>query len=150
MQLDSNSRLLSPIPYTASLAKWLRRPPLEWKIRGSNPACDGIFLGRVIPVTLKLALRWLPCLAPGIIGSALGLVGPVSVYCDWVRWKVGSATSISGWQHVELSEQIRPRDTLACCWDVSDLKFGTPVTTLPGAWRYSVSDGTGWPGVSIL
>ena len=26
--------------------------------------------------------------APGVIGSALGLVGPVSVYCDWVRWKV--------------------------------------------------------------
>ena len=25
------------------------------------------------------------CQAPGIIGSALGLVGPVSVYCDWVR-----------------------------------------------------------------
>ena len=30
----------------------------------------------------------LPCQAPGVIGSALGLVGPVSVYCDWVRWKV--------------------------------------------------------------
>ena len=43
------------------------------------------FPGRVIPVTLKLALQWLPCQAPGIIGSALGLVGPVSVYCDWVR-----------------------------------------------------------------
>ena len=42
------------------------------------------------------------------IGSALGLVGPVSVYCDWVRWKVGSATSISVWQRVKLSEQIRP------------------------------------------
>ena len=26
--------------------------------------------------------------APGVIGSALGLVGPVSVYCDLVRWKV--------------------------------------------------------------
>ena len=27
-----------------------------------------------------------PCIsAPGVIGSALGLVGPVSVYCDWVR-----------------------------------------------------------------
>ena len=25
---------------------------------------------------------------PGVTGSALGLVGPVSVYCDWVRWKV--------------------------------------------------------------
>ena len=48
----------------------------------------------------------------------LGLVGPVSVYCDWVNWKVGPATSMSVWQHVKLSEQIRPRDTLACCWDV--------------------------------
>ena len=46
------------------------------------------FRGRVIPVTLKLALKWLPCQAPGVIGSALGLVGPVSVYRDWVRWKV--------------------------------------------------------------
>ena len=27
----------------------------------------------------------LPCQAPGVIGSALGLVGPMSVYCDWVR-----------------------------------------------------------------
>ena len=28
---------------------------------------------------------------PGVIGSVLGLVGPVSVYCDWVTWKVWSA-----------------------------------------------------------
>ena len=64
--------------------------------------------GRVIPVTQKLALQWLPWQAPGVIGSALGLVGPVSVYCDRVRQKVGSATSISEWQHVKLCEQIRP------------------------------------------
>ena len=32
----------------------------------------------------------------------------------------------------------------------SDLKTGTPVATLPGAWRCRISDGTGWPGVSIL
>ena len=32
----------------------------------------------------------------------------------------------------------------------SDLKIGTPVATLLGAWRYRVSAGTGWPGVSIL
>ena len=32
----------------------------------------------------------------------------------------------------------------------SDLKIGTPVGTLPGAWRYRVSAGTGRPGVSIL
>ena len=40
------------------------------------------------------------------IGSAPELVGPVSVYCDWVRWKVWSAASISVWQYVKLSEQI--------------------------------------------
>ena len=33
---------------------------------------------------------------------------------------------------------------------ISDLKLGTPVATLPGAWRYRVSAGTGWPGISIL
>ena len=32
----------------------------------------------------------------------------------------------------------------------SDLNIGTPVATLPGAWRYRVSAGTGRPGVSIL
>ena len=32
----------------------------------------------------------------------------------------------------------------------SNFKIGTPVATLPGAWRYSVSTGTGQPGVSIL
>ena len=29
-------------------------------------------------------------------------------------------------------------------------KIGTPVATLPGAWHYRVSTGTGRPGVSIL
>ena len=31
-----------------------------------------------------------------------------------------------------------------------DLEICTPVATLPGAWRYRVSTGTGRPGVSIL
>ena len=41
-------------------------------------------------------------------------------------------------------------------WDFSasshtrDLKIGTPVAILVGAWRYSVVAGTGWPGVSTL
>ena len=64
-------------------------------------------------MTSKLALQWLPCQEPGVIGSVLGPVGPVSVYCDWVRWKVLSAASISVWQHVTLSEQTdrdRERD----------------------------------------
>ena len=33
---------------------------------------------------------------------------------------------------------------------ISDLNIGTPVATLPDAWQYRVSAGTGWPGVSIL
>ena len=32
----------------------------------------------------------------------------------------------------------------------SDLKIGTPVATLPGAWRKRVSAATGWPGVGIM
>ena len=32
----------------------------------------------------------------------------------------------------------------------SDLKICAPVATLPGAWQYWVSAGTGRPGVSIL
>ena len=32
----------------------------------------------------------------------------------------------------------------------SDLKIGTPVATLPDAWCYRVSTGTGGPSVSIL
>ena len=86
---------------------------------GSIPAfAVDNFAGRVMLVTSKLALQWLPCQGPGVIRSAPELVGPVSVDCDWVRQKVRSATSISMWQHVHLSEQIRPRGTLACCWDV--------------------------------
>ena len=32
----------------------------------------------------------------------------------------------------------------------SDLKIGTPVATLPGAWSYRISTRTGQPGVCIL
>ena len=47
---------------------------LQWDFSGLSHTSD-----------LKLALQWLPCQAPGIIGSVLGLVNLVSVYCDWVR-----------------------------------------------------------------
>ena len=66
---------------TVSLANWLRCPPQQRKILGSNPVGNGIF---------------------------------------------------SGSSHTR------------------DSKIGTPVATLPGAWRYRVSVGTGRPGVSIL
>ena len=102
------------------------------------------FLGQLIPVTSKLALHWLPCQAPGVVGSVLGLVGSVSVYCDWVRWKVWSATSISVWEHVKLSEQIRPRDTLACCWDVKQpTNQQQSVLNVPATFKLKFRDGYG-------
>ena len=33
---------------------------------------------------------------------------------------------------------------------LSYLNTGTPVASLPGAWYYRVSAGTGWPSVSTL
>ena len=52
-------------------------------IPGSNSACAGIFLGLSHTSDLKLDTPVaIPCQAPGSIGSVLGLVGLVSVYCD--------------------------------------------------------------------
>ena len=53
-----------------------------------------------------MSLQWLACLAPGITGSVLGLVSPVSVYCDWVRLQVWFAASISVQQHVWFAASI--------------------------------------------
>ena len=69
----------------------------EGRGRGSSHASD-----------LKVGTPVATCQAPGVIGSVLGLVGEVSVYCEWVRRKVWSTTSISVWQHVKLLEQISP------------------------------------------
>ena len=67
------------------IAHWPLEGTSSLALRTEDPRFAGIFPGRVIPVTSKLALQWLPCQAPGVIGSVLGLVGLVSVYCDWVR-----------------------------------------------------------------
>ena len=119
--LSTHSLPLPPLDRLVGLV--VRRPPRERKILGSNPACAGIFSGSSHTCDLNIGtpVATLP-------GSVLGLVGPVSVYCDWVRWKVWSATSISVWQHIKLSVQIRPWDTLACCWDI---KQPTNERTLP-------------------
>ena len=56
------------------------------------------------------------CQAPGVLGSALGMVGPVCVKRERPQFR--STISISVWQHAQLSQQTRPKDTLVCCWDV--------------------------------
>ena len=46
--------------------------------------------------------------------------------------------------------ESRLRRDFSASSHTSDLNIGTPVATLPGAWRYRVNAGTGRPGVSIL
>ena len=133
MMIDT-TKLHWAISQASKLPRWPSgyRVRLEsGRIRVRIPLAPGFFRGRVIPVTSKLALQWLPCQSPGVRGSVLGLVCPVSVCCDWVRWKVWSATSVSVWQHVKLSEQIRPWGTLACCWDVKQPTNKHPTSQQP-------------------
>ena len=61
----------------------VRRPPRERKIPGSNLACAWMFSGSSHTSDLQIGTP--VATLPGVIGSALGLVGPVSVFCDWVR-----------------------------------------------------------------
>ena len=64
---------------------------------------------------------------------------------DWSTWHqytvtgwgriVWSAASVSVWQHVDLSEQIHPWGTPACCWDVkrtTNKPSTNPVMQAPG------------------
>ena len=41
-----------------------------------------------------------------VLGLVLGLVGPVSPYCDFARQQIRGAHFVSVWQHVELSVHI--------------------------------------------
>ena len=71
----------------------------------------------------------------------------VHVVCDRLVGLVFNVRLESGRSGVQFS---------LVAWDfsgsshTSDLKIDTPLATLPGTWRYRVSAGTGWHGVSIL
>ena len=96
-------------------------------------------------------------------GERQAASGPVSTWmCDRLgtpdavgifllpppRWPSGSGVRLeSGTSRVRipLATGFFPGSS-----HIIDLKIGTLVATLPGAWRYRVSAGTGWPGVSIL
>ena len=60
---------------------------------------------------------------------------------------VDKVSTLSGRSRVliPLATEFFPGSSHTC-----DLNIGTPVATLPGAWRYRVSTGTVWPSVSIL
>ena len=65
------------------------------------------------------------------------------------------------WQNLKCDHDQRPRDCVFnhpsycrrnsfCILSECDIKLGTPAASLPSAWWYRVSTGSGWPGVSIL
>ena len=86
---------------------------------GSIPAfARDLFQDGVIPVTSKIGTP--VAILPGAwrCKVSTGTGWPSVIYCDWVRWKVWSANSVSVWQHAQLSSRIRRRDTLVCCWNV--------------------------------
>ena len=82
----------------------VKASPRERKIRGSNPACDGIFTRSSHTSGLKIGTP--AATLPGSwhyrVSTGTGRPGVR------IMLKVGSATSISVWQHIKLSVQIRP------------------------------------------
>ena len=77
------------------------------KAQGSIPAWARILFGSNHTSDFKIGTPGYPARQLAL-KSALGLIGLVSGYCYWMMEKVRSATSISVWQHVHLSEQILP------------------------------------------
>ena len=63
---------------------------------------------------------------------------------------VGLVVKASALGAADLRFKSRLRRDFSRSNHTSDFKIGTPVATLPGAWHYRVSAGTGWHGVSIL
>ena len=63
--------------------------------------------------------------------------------------RVGLVVRVSAWGAEDLAFESRLGWDFSGSSHTSDLKTGTPVATLPGAWRM-VSAGAGWSGVSIL
>ena len=100
----------------------VRRPPRERKIPGSNPGCAGIFWGSShtsdfkigTPVaTLPGASRYRVSTGTGWPGVSILWLGEVErLICNFYL-SVAARKKI-----LKLSKQIRPWDTLACCWDV--------------------------------
>ena len=82
--------MMKPTSFSGSFTRYCR--PLAARVAHH-------ILGRLVGLVVKASfsrtedpgsgshstLQWLPSQAPGVIGLALGLVGPVSVFCDWMR-----------------------------------------------------------------
>ena len=116
--LYSCSCSLTPSPVSDRLVGLVvRHPPRERKIPSSNPVCAGIFSGlshtsdfKICTPVATLPGSWCYRVSAG--------TGPPGVSILWLgemeSWICNFYLSVSA----RKIEQICPRDTLACCWDV--------------------------------
>ena len=89
-----------------------------------------------LPPSTLLPFKWTFCNAHSFSSSSYRLVGLV--------------VKASASRAEDPGIESRWRRDFSGSSHTSDLNIGTPVATLPGAWHYRVSAGTGRPGVSIL
>ena len=68
---------------------------------------------------------------------------PDSWWCRPPRWPSGQGVHLES-ARLGFDSCFR-RESFSRSSHTSDFKIGTPVATLPGAWRCRVSAGTGWP-----
>ena len=107
----------APSQSTASLAQWLRRPPEERKIPGSNPACTGIFPGSSHTSDLRTGTP--AATLPGAwrhgVSAGIGWSGVSILWLgEMESWICNFCLSVAACR----TEQICPLDTLPCCWYV--------------------------------
>ena len=72
---------------------------------------------------------------PGMIPSVLGLVGPVSIFCERAWKQVWSATSTLVWQHVNLSSQTVPDKHYVHCLHIQPPKILNFYMKIWGDWQ---------------
>ena len=99
------------------MASWLWRPPRERKIPGSNPACARIFPGSSHTSDLKIGthLATLPGAWRYKVSTGTGWS---SISTLWLGEMESGICNFYLSVAAHKIEQIRPSDTLACCWDV--------------------------------
>ena len=103
---------------------------------------------------MKVTCRWkhtLMCtpLNHSIVSPSLLLTCSVFMSCTTDRLG-GLVVRASTSRTENPGFEFRLRRDFSGSSHTGELKIGTPVATLPGAWRYRVIAGTGRPGVSVL
>ena len=83
--------------------------------------------------------------------NASGQIRPRDTLCLSLEERfVGLVVKASASTAEDPGFEFRLRRDFSGSSHTSDLNMGTPVATLPGAWRFRVGAETGRPGVSIL